>query len=825
MKKFVLVFAAGMLSVSQGYAQSASATWSLTADTIAVCAGNVAAANQILTDTMSVKDYQGGTQTTGSPVGAAERVWRSNLSWPTETGQNNTRYVQYAVAPSSGNTLTVQSVGLNIGCFGTTSHFFANVYCSTDPTFATNTLLNPSVLTLPDIRTTAMAALSYSLNVFVDTGKTFYVRIYPWFDGAPSASKYVCITDVAIAGSTVLIGAPTINVFPNSFTFGNVHVGSSSVKSYALSGMYLDPGSGSIAVTASSPFQVSTNEGSGFSSSIDLPYTAGVLGSTTVYVRFSPTSTSAYGGIIANEGGSATADSVSVGGTGVPADTILGVFVSPAGSDTNAGTFEKPFRTISKAIATVELGDTIFVRAGTYSLNTTVTISPSGTPSNFYCLTGYPGDGSRPVLDFSAMSFGSSNRGIVLSGNFWHIKGLEITRAGDNGMYITGSDNIVEFCSLHDNRDAGMQLGGGASNNRIVNCDAYFNYDDSSSTPGGNADGFAPKLTVGTGNSFYGCRSWQNSDDGWDGYLSTSNDVTTTLENCWSFQNGYLQDGVTTNSNMNGNGFKMGGSSAGNLLHNVVLKDCLAFMNKAKGFDQNHTRGSITLLNCTADHNGLGGDSYNFSVPDTLATSAGKVLTVENCISFSPTKAPGYSLVPSPAVVLTNSWMSPFAAPAAADFVSIDTSGVRGPRKADGSLPDIEFIHLAQGSQFIDAGTVVGLPYNGTKPDLGCFESGGPVNVEADKTLRVTGFKVFQNYPNPFNPATVISFTVEKKGLVVLRVYNVLGQLVEELYRGAADAGTVHQVVFDAKGLPSGIYFSSIEYDGQRIINRMALIK
>ena len=47
----------------------------------------------------------------------------------------------------------------------------------------------------------------------------------------------------------------------------------------------------------------------------------------------------------------------------------------------------------------------------------------------------------------------------------------------------------------------------------------------------------------------------------------------------------------------------------------------------------------------------------------------------------------------------------------------------RGTAKADGSLPDIDFMRLVAGSHLIDAGVDVGLPYNGSAPDLGYFET------------------------------------------------------------------------------------------------------
>jgi hypothetical protein len=67
-------------------------------------------------------------------------------------------------------------------------------------------------------------------------------------------------------------------------------------------------------------------------------------------------------------------------------------------------------------------------------------------------------------------------------------------------------------------------------------------------------------------------------------------------------------------------------------------------------------------------------------------------------------------------------WQSGFSA-AYADFQSIDPAGPTAPCKPDGRLPDITFMHLAAGSQLINAGVDVGLPCNGSAPDLGCFET------------------------------------------------------------------------------------------------------
>jgi parallel beta-helix repeat protein len=314
----------------------------------------------------------------------------------------------------------------------------------------------------------------------------------------------------------------------------------------------------------------------------------------------------------------------------------------------------------------------------------------------------------------------SSNRGFSLSGSYWYIKGLDIKGAGDNGMYVSGSYNTIEYCTFSYNRDSGLQLSGGASNNRIINCDSYCNADAAN----GNADGFAVKMDVGTGNYYYGCRSWQNSDDGWDGYMRGADDVSTTLENCWCFMNGYLSTGAASSGN--GNGFKLGGSDDKTLRHNFTLKNCLSFDNRVKGFDQNNNLGSMTLYNCTGYRNGT-----NYSFYLTLDTANGKVLTLKNCAALG-----SYGSITIPSVQATNSWMSGFTV-TTADFQSIDTTGIRGARNSDGSLPTTTFMHLAPGSDLIDVGTDVGITYSGSAPDLGAFETNASVSLATVTTTAI----------------------------------------------------------------------------------------
>lgn len=487
-------------------------------------------------------------------------------------------------------------------------------------------------------------------------------------------------------------------------------------------------------------------------------------------------------------------------------------YVSPTGNDTYPGTVDSSFKTITKAVSKAIAGDTIFVRGGIHTYTTRITILKNGTNDSMYSLFAFPGE--RPVLDFSGMVLGTSNQGIQLKGSYWHIKGIDIKGAGDNGLLIEGGkNNIIENCAFYENRDSGCQLKSGAAYNQILNCDSYCNADPTNE----NADGFAPKLTVGIGNYFYGCRAWQNLDDGWDGYLDTINfyHPTTVIENCWSFMNGYRKDGTSTAPNGDGNGFKMGGSGNKKMLHDFTLKNCLAFDNRVDGFDQNSNRGSMILNNCTSYKNGR-----NYGMADlAVNTDSGAVMILVNCISAGS----GSVSIWNSAVQYTNSWQGFTVSDP--DFISLDTSLVLAPRKPDGSLPDITFMHLTRGSQLIDAGTDVGLPYKGTAPDLGCFESDYVSGIaDENNAMKITDFQLEQNYPNPFNPITTIEFSVGTYGHISLHVYDILGREIAILVNEEKPPG-FYTVQWNASDFPSSVYFYKLTTGKFSQVKKMALAK
>ncbi|GHE06288.1 hypothetical protein GCM10010339_45870 [Streptomyces alanosinicus] len=220
-------------------------------------------------------------------------------------------------------------------------------------------------------------------------------------------------------------------------------------------------------------------------------------------------------------------------------------------------------------------------------------------------LSAYPGE--SPVLNFSGQSESSSNRGIQLNADYWHLYGLTVEHAADNGIYVAGSNNVIERVVTAYNRDTGLQLGrisSGApssqwpSNNLVVSSESH----DTKDSTGENADGFASKLTTGTGNVFRYDVSHNNIDDGWDLYTKTDTGAIgpVAIEYALSYGNGTLSDG-TQNKNGDRNGYKLGGDD---IAVNHLVRHDIAYRNGHHGFTYNSNPGTMAV-------------SHNVSVDNT----------------------------------------------------------------------------------------------------------------------------------------------------------------------------------------------------------------
>jgi hypothetical protein len=98
----------------------------------------------------------------------------------------------------------------------------------------------------------------------------------------------------------------------------------------------------------------------------------------------------------------------------------------------------------------------------------------------------------------------------------------------------------------------------------------------------------------------------------------------------------------------------------------------------------------------------------------------------------------------------------------------------------------------------------------------------GPGEGEVSRVAR--RFALEQNHPNPFTSSTSISFDVAQPVDLTLTVYDVLGRQVSLAASGTRLAG-MHEVSFNATGLPSGVYFYRLEAGDYVETKRMVVIR
>jgi len=85
-------------------------------------------------------------------------------------------------------------------------------------------------------------------------------------------------------------------------------------------------------------------------------------------------------------------------------------------------------------------------------------------------------------------------------------------------------------------------------------------------------------------------------------------------------------------------------------------------------------------------------------------------------------------------------------------------------------------------------------------------------------------YTLAQNFPNPFNPSTTIQYTIPQTGKVMLRIYNVLGQVTQILVNEVQTPGTYWEE-FDASLLASGVYFYRLTSGDYTEVRKMLFMK
>lgn len=288
------------------------------------------------------------------------------------------------------------------------------------------------------------------------------------------------------------------------------------------------------------------------------------------------------------------------------------------------GTRDNPVN-LSYALSYAQPGQIIIIKDGVYMPNAKITVprGVNGTADNPIVLRAETAGGV--TFDFSQAQY-CKNEGLLIAGNYWHVYGINVINTPKKGLdsngkevdfsvkgiRISGSHNVLERCTAHNNSNTGIQISGDSkesyacwpSYNLVKNCDSYLNCDPTRQ----DADGFAVKLTVGDGNVLDGCIAYNNIDDGYDLYAKsvTGSIGAVVIKNCIAYNNGYLsvEDLSDSDKTGEGNGFKLGGES---LPGKHQLINSVAFGNGAKGITSNSCP-DVIINNCVIYNNNLFAD-------------------------------------------------------------------------------------------------------------------------------------------------------------------------------------------------------------------------
>ena len=176
----------------------------------AITSGQVTATDEFLSKA-EINQYTGPN--------SSQRIRILGNHWPANRiTQIDTVYMEFAVSPKTGYSFKVNSLSLGIAGVGINT-LKANVYYSSDVDFSNPVQVN---YTTDDtsgnnyLGRDSILHISDSPNIIVNTGETFYIRVYPWVDNDPTerTGKYIAIQDVKVDGITQMVPSPASVIWP-----------------------------------------------------------------------------------------------------------------------------------------------------------------------------------------------------------------------------------------------------------------------------------------------------------------------------------------------------------------------------------------------------------------------------------------------------------------------------------------------------------------------------------------------------------------------------------------------------------------------------------
>lgn len=370
-------------------------------------------------------------------------------------------------------------------------------------------------------------------------------------------------------------------------------------------------------------------------------------------------------------------------------------YISPNGSDNNNGTYNSPYKSITKAQSVASSGDTVYMLGGVYkdfkiansdsNYNYVHDITKSGITYRAYTSK------NPPIFDFSKITTSKRVAAFHIARNvnnvtFLCMKVTKVPVGSQKQSECFRIEGRATFNQVYcyNNAANGFYFTNNGSG-KCIKCDSYNNI-GSTSTSIGNTDGFGAH---GNGVEFQYCRAWYCSDDGYD---CISSKGSNTFDTCWAYN---------MSAGGDSNGFKIGGYGSGRVPSTIpehTVKYCLSANNKAHGFYANHQPGkAATWTYNTAYNNSHGNFNMLERVSPTNSTDIpGTREVLHYNIAYKGTIIESDNLPYNN--VTNNSWTKNGVSVSSSDFQSLDANQMTRSRGTNGVLPNITFMHLKSNS-------------------------------------------------------------------------------------------------------------------------------
>ncbi len=129
----------------------------------------------------------------------------------------------------------------------------------------------------------------------------------------------------------------------------------------------------------------------------------------------------------------------------------------------------------------------------------------------------------------------------------------------------------------------------------------------------------------------------------------------------------------------------------------------------------------------------------------------------------------------------------------------------------------------------VSVDSIYTIPAKSVVTMVGMLDGSAITGVQKITEQNPESFSLYQNYPNPFNPTTTISYKLPESSLVILNIYDILGNELNELINERQNAGE-YTLSYDGSKLASGTYFlklNAVGNDGKifNSVKKMVLLK